>query len=391
MTRLTAGAALCIAGLTLSGCGVFGDNGYFRDRGDDYQLANSLPPLRMPEGVEAKSQEELYEIPQVGSAELERGDFEVPRPQALAVNAGLERVKIQKLGNRRWVLVSQPPEEVWPQLHYFLRTSGLQLERSDASAGVMETTWLQFKDSPETKDKYRLRVESGVQPDTTEIHVRHLSAPAEMPASAAVTWPEMSTSPEREGWMIDEMSTALAADVTGAAASLVAQAIGGGSVKVQLKEPAGREPYITMALSRDRAWATVAHAVNAGAYRMHEEDAEVGIFYVTYDENRELAEDEDGGWFSWGGKAQDDLAEKAEQVTMQQVIANIQVKEGAEPALFANLQGAGSGPGADIPGYLVVVRSTPDQVEVRIRNTRGQPLSRAKASELLMAIQQNLI
>ncbi|AOS95621.1 lipoprotein [Microbulbifer aggregans] len=392
MTRLTAGAALCIAGLTLSGCGVFGDNGYFRDRADDYQMANSLPPLRLPEGVEAKNQEELYEIPQVGAAELERGEFEVPRPQALAVNAGLERVKIQKLGNRRWVLVSQPPAEVWPQLHYFLRTSGLQLERSDATAGIMETTWLQFKDSPETKDKYRLRVESGVQPDTTEIHVRHLSAPAEMPASAAVTWPEMSSNPEREGWMIDEMSTALAADATGAAASLVAQAIGGGSVKVQLKEPAGQEPFITLALSRDRAWATVAHAVNSGAYRMHGEDADLGIFYVTYDEDRELTdEEEDGGWFSWGGSEEDDLARQAEQVTMQQVIANIRIKEGVEPVLFSNLPSAGSASETEIPGYLVVVRSTPDLVEVRIRDTEGQPLKRAKASELLMAIRQNLI
>ncbi|KUJ83375.1 outer membrane protein assembly factor BamC [Microbulbifer flavimaris] len=392
MTRLTAGAALCIAGLTLSGCGVFGDNGYFRDRGDDYQMANSLPPLQLPEGVEAKNQEELYEIPQVGSAELERGAFEVPRPQALAVNAGLERVKIQKLGNRRWVLVSQPPEEVWPQLHYFLRTSGLQLERSDATAGIMETTWLQFKDSPETKDKYRLRVESGVQPDTTEVHVRHLSAPAETPASAAVSWPEMSSSPEREGWMIDEMSTALAADATGAAASLVAQAIGGGSVKVQLKEPAGREPFITLALSKDRAWATVAHAVNSGAYRLHEEDVDTGILYVTYDEDRELSDEEDdGGWFSWGSDEGDSLAQEAEQVTMQQVVANIRVDQGAEPALFQNVQGIGSGPAAEIPGYLVVVRSTPDLVEVRVRDTTGQPLKRAKASELLMAIRQNLI
>ncbi|GAA5524090.1 outer membrane protein assembly factor BamC [Microbulbifer aestuariivivens] len=391
MTRLTAGAALCIAGLTLSGCGVFGENGYFRDRGNDYQLANSLPPLQLPEGVEAKSQEELYEIPQVGSADLERGEFEVPRPQALAVNAGLERVKIQKLGNRRWVLVSQPPEEVWPQLHYFLRTSGLQLERSDANAGVMETTWLQFKDAPDTKDKYRLRVESGVQPDTTEIHVRHLSAPAEMPASAAVTWPELSSSPEREGWMIDEMSSVLAADVTGAAASLVAQAIGGGSVKVQLNEPAGGEPFITLALSKDRAWATVAHALNSGAYRMHEEDSGLGILYVTYDEDRELSSDDEGGWFSWGGGEEDTLAREAEQVTMQQLLANIRVKAGSEPALFENIPGIGSGPAADIPGYLVVVRNTPDVVEVRIRNTQGEPLTRAKASELLMAIRQNLI
>ncbi|WP_250459607.1 outer membrane protein assembly factor BamC [Microbulbifer litoralis] len=393
MTRLIAGAAACIAAMALTGCGMFGNEGYFRDRSDDYQLASSLPPLQMPEGVTEKHQEELYEIPQVGAGELERGEFEVPRPQALSVNIGADRVKIQKLGNRRWVLVSQPPEEVWPQLHYFLRTSGLQLASSDASAGIMETTWLQFKESPETKDRYRLRVESGVQPDTTEIHVRHLSVSAETPADAGVDWPQRSTSPEREGWMIDEMSTALAAESTGAAASLQAQAIGGGSVKVQLQEPAGKEPFIAMDLTMDRAWATVAHALNVGAYRLHREDDQIGLFYVTYDEDRELTEEDDGGWFSWGDdQGEDELAAEAEKVTLQQVLANIEMDSDAQPALFTGVQGLGGGaPDAKIPGYLVVVRGANDTIEVRVRDIHGQPLSRAKASKLLMSIRQNLI
>ncbi|QKX15782.1 outer membrane protein assembly factor BamC [Microbulbifer sp. YPW1] len=392
MTKLTAGALLCAAVTTLSGCGIFGKDGYFRDRGDDYQLADSLPPLQVPEGVSVKQQEELYEVPQV-SAEVDRGEFVVPRPQALSVNVGLDRVKIQKLGNRRWVLVNQPPDEVWPQLHYFLRTTGLQLALSDAGAGTMETTWLTFGDSPETKDKYRLQVESGVQPDTTEIHVRHLAVPLDAQVGGAVNWPAQSSSPEREGWMIDEMSGALAAESSGAAASLVAQAIGGGKVKVQVMEPAGKEPFIALGLSMSRAWATVSHALNTGAYRLHKEDADIRVFYVTYDPERELAEDEEGGWFSsWGsGKGEDKLAQSADAYSLQQVLANIDTSANVEPALFANMQGLGGAPNSNIPGYLVVLRGVDDAIEVRIRNTRGLPLSRAKTSELLMAIRQNLI
>ncbi|WP_299595693.1 outer membrane protein assembly factor BamC [uncultured Microbulbifer sp.] len=391
MTKLTAGAVLCAAVTTLSGCGIFGQDGYFRDRGDDYQLADSLPPLQMPEGVTSKHQEELYEVPQI-AGDVDRGDFVVPRPQALSVNVGLDRVKIQKLGNRRWVLVNQPPDEVWPQLHYFLRSTGLQLAMSDAGAGTMETTWLTFGENPDTKDKYRLQVESGVQPDTTEIHVRHLAVPMETPADGSVNWPAQSSSPEREGWMIDEMSGALAAESTGAAASLVAQAIGGGKVKVQVVEPAGREPYIALGLAMSRAWATVSHALNTGAYRLHKEDSDIGIFYVTYDAERELA-DEEGGWFSgWGsGSGEDKLAQSADAYSLEQVLANIDMSSTAEPALFANLQGLGGAPNSNIPGYLVVLRGADDAIEVRIRSTRGTPLSRAKTSELLMAIRQNLI
>ncbi|MGL6158964.1 outer membrane protein assembly factor BamC [Microbulbifer sp.] len=391
MTRFTAGTALGIASLALVGCGMFGgDDGYFRDRGDDYQMANSLPPLQLPPGVTAKHQEELYEIPQVGGGELERGEFEVPRPQPLSTNVGLDRVKIQKLGNRRWVLVSQPPDEVWPQLHYFLRSSGLQLAMSDASSGIMETVWLTFGEDPNTKDKYQLRVESGVQPDTTEVHVRHLSVPLDAPVAGQVNWPERSTSPEREGWMIDEMSTSLAAESTGATASLVAQAIGGGSVKVQLVEPAGKEPYIAMDLAMDRARATVAHAINVGAYRLHQEDADVGLFYVTYDEDRELSEEDDDSWFSWRlGKGEDEQVKAADKVTLQQLLANIDPS--ADPALFSGIEGLGGAADQQIPGYLVLVRGTGEAVQVRIRDTRGKPLPRNRATQLLMAVRQNLI
>lgn len=114
MNKLTVGVALCISSLSLAGCGVFGNDGYFRDRSNDYQQADSLAPLQIPEGINAKHQEELYEIPQIASNGLEEGDFEVPRPQALSVNAGLERVKIQKLGSNRWVLVTQPRKRFGP-------------------------------------------------------------------------------------------------------------------------------------------------------------------------------------------------------------------------------------------------------------------------------------
>nr|WP_010130976.1 outer membrane protein assembly factor BamC [Microbulbifer agarilyticus] len=387
MTKLTAGALLCAVVSSLSGCGIFGNDGYFRDRGDDYQMANSLPPLRMPAGITEKPQEELYEVPTI-AGDVERGEFVVPRPQALNVNVGLDRVKIQKLGSRRWVLVNQPPDEVWPQLHYFLRTTGLQLAMSDAGSGTMETTWLTFGDNPDTKDKYRLQVESGVQPDTTEIHVRHLSAPMSAPASEAVTWPAQSSSVEREGWMIDEMSTALATDAAGTSASLVAQAVGGGKVKVQVMEPAGQEPFVALDLAMNRARATVAHALNTGAYRLHKEDADQGVYYVTFDPDRELSDDDEGWFSSWrSGRGEDKIAQAAEGYSLEQVLANVD----PSAQLFAGIPGVGAAPASDIPGYLVVLRQVGESVQVRVRSTRGQPLSRVRASELLMAIRQNLI
>lgn len=395
MKRIISGVTFCVAAVALNGCGIFGDEGYFRDRSDDYQAANSLSPLQLPKGVNSKQQEELYEIPQVDH-EPGRREFEVPRPQALSINVGADRVKLQKLGNRRWVLVNQPADEVWPQLHYFLRTEGLTLAASNASQGLMETVWLTFGEDPDTKDKYRLQVEIGVQPDTTEVHVRHISAPLDAPVQGEPEWPEQSDDPEKEGWMIDVMSTALAEETSGAATSLVAHSIGDAEVKVRLEEPVGREPFISMNLAMDRSWATVAHALNVGSYRLHQEDVETGFFYVTFDGEREALPEEKGWFSSWRYREDEEVgkdrqSELAKEITLQQLLSNIDATESDEASLFNALKSEAGVGNTEIPGYLVVLRNVDEAIEVRIRDTRGHLLPREEASTLLMAIRQNLI
>ncbi|MCH9691219.1 MAG: outer membrane protein assembly factor BamC [Gammaproteobacteria bacterium] len=393
MKKISAGAALCIAAVTFSGCSMFGNEGYFRDRGDDYQVANSLPALQLPKDISSRQQEELYEIPQVGD-DLGRGKFEVPRPQALSLNVGTDRVKIQKLGNRRWVLINQPADEVWPQLHYLLRTEGLTLDVSDANLGIMETVWLTFGENPERKDKYRLQVEAGVQPDTTEVHVRHISASLDESVQQQLNWPERSADLEKENWMIDAMSSGLAEEVSGVATSLVAHSIGGAEVKVRLEEPVGHEPFISMSLAAERSWATVAHALNMGSYRLHQEDVDNDFFYVTFDSKREILP-EDKGWFSswrYSDKVEEDnQAKLAEIITLEQLLSNIDANSDDKPVLFENLRREGNVADMEVPGYLVVVRDVNKVVEVRIRDARGHQLPREEALSLLQAIRQNLI
>jgi outer membrane protein assembly factor BamC len=46
---------LSVVIVTLGGCGwLVGDEGYFRDRGDDYRTAKSIPPMQVPEARRAR-------------------------------------------------------------------------------------------------------------------------------------------------------------------------------------------------------------------------------------------------------------------------------------------------------------------------------------------------
>lgn len=387
--RLFLVAAAVSATVTLSGCSaLFGNEGYFRDRGDDYLKSEAIPPVQVPEGVDDSAMEQLYAIPAVSTRDFDPEEaFEVPRPQPLAANLLTEKVKIQRLGKRRWILINTRPSEVWPRVRNFLSQNGLQVAFTDATNGVIETGWLQFKTDTEFKNKYRLQIEQGVQPDSTEIHALHMSIPADVPGRGQVNWPEQSADPERESWMLDELAATLASEVTGGATSLLAQTIGG-DAKVELTAT-GAEPVLKMGIDMVRAWATVGHAVQQEGFSLWDEDSVVGIYYVNYSK----PEDEEEGWFSGWFGGDDDEQPEVSPYSLEELLSHLQLEDTEENrAIFSSVASNGNGePLADAPGYLVVVRGQDGNVEVRIRDAYAKALAPRQAKRLLALIRRNLI
>ncbi len=63
MKRLAGLTALALVIGNTSGCGwLWGPEGYFRDRGDDYLGARETPPMQLPEGVHSKPLDPLLPI-----------------------------------------------------------------------------------------------------------------------------------------------------------------------------------------------------------------------------------------------------------------------------------------------------------------------------------------
>jgi outer membrane protein assembly factor BamC len=377
--------------LSTSGCSsLFGDEGYFRDRGDDYLRTDVIEPMKLPEGVLSTRVSDLYAIPAVQKSTFEEvAEFEVPRPQALSANAFTDKVKIQKLGDSRWILINVNPSQAWPKVRQFLAANGLSVSNTDATNGLIETAWLKFKDDEGSRDKYRLRIEQGVQPDTSEIHALHIQVKQSVADSGSVGWPDTSHSTERENWMLDELASALASDEsTGQSASLLASTIGVGS-KVDLAVKEG-EPLLVLNLDGQRAWATVAASVSKGGFTPIGNNREAGIFYVDYAEINPEAEDDELGFFAkmlGGGDENEDVS----TYTIDQVLAQIQPEENAlNRTLFAKVQ-TGQPAIEDVLGYLVLVSPSSQRAEVRIRDAHGRVLSTKQAKQLLNIIRRNLI
>jgi len=373
---------------TLSACGMFfGKNGIFHNPGSDYEKADNIPPLKLPEGKKSEAIGEIYPIPPITATdfgyEADISDEDVPRPMPLSANVEQENVKIQRVGSESWILLNAAPGEVWPRIRNFMNENGLTVSRSDIAKGIIETNWLQFKTDLASHDKYRLQIDQGVQPETTEVHITHLSVQsADVPKTEPV-WPLRSVNPEREKWLLDELAGALAKDADEVGTSFLAQAIGG-SVKASLGMSHG-EPMISIKLDRTRAFATLGYAVKRDGFTLFESDADAGLYYVGYID----PEENKPGWFKrkfgigFGPKV------PKTPYSLAQVKTNMLTGDAFENAPRSDRDEEDVLP--DAPGYLLVVTGSDHDFMIRIRDPYGKRLAPAESRELLTILRQNLI
>ncbi|MCG3171844.1 MAG: Outer membrane protein assembly factor BamC [Pseudomonadales bacterium] len=322
MRPLTA-LLLPILSVALAGCGwLTGDEGYFRDRGDDYRKARSIPPMKAPEGTRTEAVSQLYAIPVENTDALLEDEFEVPRPQPLSGDAGEKVVRIQKLGEEQWILLDETPAETWPKIRAFLVSNQIGIEREDASTGQMETSWLSFRSETTRREKYRFRVEQGVQRTSSEVYVLQAGYRQETPEDQPpAEWPAASADAERETWMLKELANYLAAAGEESSVSLLAQGISTVNKVYLVRDPGGR-PVIDLRLGFDRAWASLGRALERADLAVKDLDRSAGLYYVVYEPGRKQDEEATGpgateqqesprkGFFArlwpWGGDDEDD-------------------------------------------------------------------------------------
>jgi len=269
---------------------LFGDQGTFRDRSDDYRKAAVEKKLELPPGIDADAIYDSYAIPPIGDNTTLSKSFEIPGPEPLSEDVGRENVRINKLGEERWILVNGSPGQVWPRLRSFLTLNNLSLQRVDTTNGLLETNWITPSLEGAMRERYRLRIEQGVQRDTSEVYVLQASLKAGLD-----NWPERSSDKEREELLSDELAQFLA-NSPAAAVSMLAQQTIDSSGKVTIEEYSRTQPYIKLQLPFSRAWASLRRALSKAGYQIDDLDRSQRLFYVNYSE--ELASGEEPGFFA---------------------------------------------------------------------------------------------
>jgi len=306
------GALLAPLLIASAGCGfIFGDDGVFRDRSEDYKRAPEVPVVRVPDDKDSAALREIYVIPDVREELVPEGEFEVPRPTPLVAGQGAEVVRIQTLGDESWALVELAPGQVWPQVRSFLAAAGMQVARVDAGAGIIETDWLTLEGKP-MASRFRFRMEQGVQRGTSELHVLQMNQAGDLDQ-----WPVQPDDPAQAQEMLRAVAQFLADSADSSPVSMVAeQGIRAGG-KIALREVAQGDTYIELELPYYRAWASLGLALEQSRFEVTDRDQSGGVYYTRF---LGPEEDEDEGWFSWLWSDDEQLTETTHfLVTLQAV------------------------------------------------------------------------
>lgn len=310
MKRLLGFSALAVAVSVTSGCGwLWGDNGYFRDRGNDYLEAHETAPMKLPANVEAKRLDPLLPVPRNVSAATANADFEVPRPQPLANSTDISDFSLQKSGESRWLVAQRAPAEVWPMARQFFESNGFQIAREQARTGEFTTQWQRFDAlsvgmarrlssrvsgaEPEAQVRVRVRIEPGVVRNTSEVFVLTAERPAGSQADS--DWPERSSNPSLEAALLDELLTSMARSAEqGGSVSLLAARDFDAPNRVSYGKDGSGNPQLTLGASFDRAWSSVGRALEMADIRVDDLNRSLGVYYVNLAEGAEDKSQEPG-------------------------------------------------------------------------------------------------
>lgn len=275
--------------LGISGCGttagnkLFGKNGWFRDRGDDYLKAEAIDALTIPPEIASVQMVELFYIPPIAPPDSPLPDkFELLSPADFSFARKGELVKVQDLDNRSWIVVNQPPGLVWPRVRNFLANNNLPLGYIDASNGTLETDWLSLAGEPQYRDRFRIQMEQGLHAKTTEIHITQLTAYTTeilaLPDPQRISWPAYSVNPSRELWLLNRLSDALDREER-ASASLLAQNIGSSRKVALVLKP--EDPHLMLYIDHRRAWDSVKASLNQPDITIDDMHKSKGVFHIT--------------------------------------------------------------------------------------------------------------
>ncbi len=309
-------AAVLLAA-NLSGCSAF--NKVFPDRSEDYKEAKAAAQLEIPPQMTTTTLSDSL-IVDNESTSLSDYDAQKHPPTAAPESSVLpvqEDVQLKRDRDRRWLVLKGAPNAVWPRAREFWLEQGFLIVREDPVTGIIETDWAENREvipqgpvrsligkvfdgaySSSLRDKYRMRLERGEEPGTTEVFITHQGMEEELEGDPdQIRTSVWTPRPSDPGLEVEKLKQLLA--FLGAGPEQVAKldkTVEPAPERASLLKNDNDSATLVVHEEFSRAWRSVGVALDRVGFAVEDRNRSEGIYYVRY---RDLERTEnDKGLFS---------------------------------------------------------------------------------------------
>ncbi len=307
--------ALCALALTLSACSL---DSILPDKRIDYKKARTGNTLEVPPDLTKPGHDDAMAVPDISPSGTATYSAYTGERQNVGQVAGSrvlpeqDNVRLEHDGDRFWLVVQGDPAQVWPRVREFWLENGFLLKVDNPTVGIMETNWAENRaDIPQgpirsvigkvfdsfysaaTRDKFRVRLEEGQKPGTTEIYLTHTGVEevvqGEYPQTENSIWKPRPRDPELEAEMLKRLMVSLGIDKQ-RAQRIVAERKEPNKAQAHMVKTADGQPAVELDEPFSRAWRYTGLALDRVGFTVQDRDRAEGLYYVRYEDPSQGAE-----------------------------------------------------------------------------------------------------
>lgn len=307
--------SLLATSVLLSGCiSMPNMDSLVDDRKVEYKkTADSQSTLEVPPDLTSSRIDESLVVPEAGTtyseyASGQKSGLNRPGSQA-AVLTEVDSVELKREGDKSWLVIKAPADQVWASLVGFWQQQGILLQEQDPSVGLMRTAWLENRAdiksdfitdavrkvfdglySSNTRDQFRVRLERGAN-NSTELYLTHTGMQEEIASGSAgqsqqQVWKPRPTDHGLEAVMLKRIMVYMGVTEQRATAE-AKKAVGGSGSKAPAAARSqmirdGGQARLQINEDLDKSWRLVGMALDQVGFAVEDRNQSESVYYVRY-------------------------------------------------------------------------------------------------------------
>ena len=261
--------------------------------------------LDVPPDLTSYSGDDRYAIPGESESVASYSEFaKGGSRKAKAVLPPVRNVHMERKDGRRWLVVDDKAENVWPIIKAFWLENGLTLKIENPQVGIMETEWAENRAkvpmdafrkyfgsvfggllSSGERDQYHTRLERSKDGKSTEIYIVHygMQEVAEKD-DTGFKWIPRPNDPELETTMLQLLMSKLGGGsgiLDTSKKPVVEAAVEGGTAAPKLSKLADGSQSILLSEPFDKSWRKVGLALDQAKIILADKDRSKGIYFLS--------------------------------------------------------------------------------------------------------------